>query len=69
MLVNLEKGDRVGYTPFGQGAKNMIGTIMEVNREADGSVTYDVMWDGLDWMTEGWRLEQFEEESADELPF
>lgn len=61
MLVQLEKGDRVGYTPFGENAKPMVGTIMEVNRETDGT-TYDVMWDGLDWMTEGWRLDQFEED-------
>ena len=63
MIVNLEKGDRVGYTPFGINPKPMIGTIMEVNEEPDGAVTYDVLWDGLDWMTEGWRLDQLEEEN------
>lgn len=60
-MIKLKKGDRVGYTPFGDNAKPMVGTIMRVNREADGD-TYDVIWDGLDWMTEGWRLDQFEED-------
>lgn len=65
MIVDLEVGDRVEYTPFGIGAQNMVGTIMKISIEDDGSETYDVLWDGLDWMTEGWRLDQLEEQ----LPF
>ena len=61
MIVQLEIGDRVGYTPFGEGAQEMVGTIMNVNHD-DDNVTYDVMWDGLDWVTVGWRVDQFEEE-------
>lgn len=63
-MIALEIGDRVGYTPFGEGAKEMVGTVMSVNNDS-GRVTYDVIWDGFDWMTEGWRLDELEEQ----LPF
>lgn len=59
MLVQLEKGDRVGYIPFGDSAKPMVGTVTKVNIHDDGEVTYDVMWDGFDWQTVDWRLDSF----------
>lgn len=57
VMTSLNVGDRVGHTPFGEGAKLMLGTITNVNHESDGD-TYDVIWDFLDWETQGWRFDE-----------
>lgn len=57
MFKELNVGDKVSQVPNGFSVPFEVGTVTSVQADAEGNVSYNVLWDGFDWETISWKNE------------